>query len=76
MRGHPERAARLLGAVETMRLREGLRMPDVDITRYRRIADGVREVLGPEAFSAAYEGGCGLTRDAAVQEAIAGLNAG
>jgi len=76
MRGHHERAARLLGAVETMRRKEGLRMPDVDIARYQTIAEGVREVLGLEAFEAAYESGCGLNREAAVEEAIAGLNAG
>ena len=76
MRGHHERAARLLGAVETMRRKEGLRMPDVDIARYQTIAEGVREVLGLEAFETAYESGCGLNREAAVEEAIAGLNAG
>ena len=76
MRGHHERAARLLGAVETMRLKEGLRMPDIDIARYRTIADDVREVLGPEAFDTAYASGCGLNREAAVEEAIDGLNAG
>jgi len=76
MRGHHERAARLLGAVETMRRKEGLRMPDVDIARYQTIAEGVREVLGLEAFETAYESGCGLNREAAVEEAITGLNAG
>jgi predicted ATPase/class 3 adenylate cyclase len=74
-RGRHEQAARLLGAVETIRRSEGLRMPKVDLSRYRGIADGVRDALGSEAYAAAYNSGCSLTRDAAVEEAIAGLDA-
>jgi predicted ATPase/class 3 adenylate cyclase len=75
LRSQHARAARLLGAVETIRLKEGLRMPEVDVKRYRAIADGIRDALGLDAYAKAYNSGCTLTRDTAVEEAIAGLNA-
>jgi hypothetical protein len=67
------RAARLTGAAEMLRRREGLAMVTVEADRYQSIVAEVRAALGDAAFEAAYREGSHIGQEAAVREALAGL---
>jgi predicted ATPase/DNA-binding CsgD family transcriptional regulator len=69
-RGHLERAARIYGAVDSMRQAIGfVRAPD-EVDRYERELELIRETLGEDAFSAAWEAGRALDADDAVRAGL------
>jgi hypothetical protein len=68
--GRPEKAVRLFGAADAMR--EGLAMPlsSTEAAYLEPIMNGLRTVLGDDAFSAAWSAGRSLSQDAALDEAL------
>ena len=67
--GRPERAARLLGAAETLRRTVGFRTMQADPLSADAVAE-VRDALGEEAFAAAWTAGRTLPLEQAVDEAL------
>jgi non-specific serine/threonine protein kinase len=68
--GHPERAARLFGAVEAMLAPIGERPPAHDLVDADRQIAAARAALGGEAFAAAWRAGGTLTQEQAIAEAL------
>ncbi|MDQ2683597.1 MAG: tetratricopeptide repeat protein, partial [Chloroflexota bacterium] len=69
--GDAERAARLFGAAEVMRLkaaRFAVNLPEREV--YERAEAATREALGEAVFARAYAAGSALDRDAALAEAL------
>ena len=69
-RGHPERAARLLGAAAALRAATGAPLPPVRHGDHDAVVIDVRALLGAPAFATAYAGGQALSRDEAVAYAL------
>jgi predicted ATPase/DNA-binding CsgD family transcriptional regulator len=76
-RGEPERAARLLGASETLRETVGLALALPERAAYERASAWVRDQLGKEAYERALAAGRALTpREALAEvESMLGLRA-
>ena len=72
-RGGFARAARLLGASETIRSEEGLEIPDIEAERYGGLVARIRDAMTPDEYQAAYADGSRLPPRAAVEEALGGL---
>jgi predicted ATPase len=70
-RGRPERAARLLAAAEATRERAGLNPLGREAHGTGLAAAAVGAALTPDALAAAQAGGCGLTVEDALREAVA-----
>ena len=70
--GHPERAARLMGAAEALLETIGARLDPADFVEYTRKVSDVRDLLGTAAFSAAWSAG----RAMPVEQAIASSSNG
>jgi DNA-binding NarL/FixJ family response regulator len=70
--GHPERAARLMGAAEALLETIGARLDPADFVEYTRKVSDVRDLLGTSAFSAAWSAG----RAMPVEQAIASSSNG
>jgi len=68
-RGHPEDAARLLGAAAVMRETTGSPVSPFDRADYERDLDAVRAALGEEAFAAAWATGKTLSLEQAIADA-------
>jgi hypothetical protein len=71
-RGAPERAARLLGAVQALRDAIGAPVPPEYRAAYERTAAAARAALGEEAFTAAWAAGRTLSWEQAVAYALEG----
>jgi predicted ATPase/DNA-binding SARP family transcriptional activator len=69
--GQPERAARLFGAVEALRGHSGGVRPPAARAEYAEVIDGIRAALGEDQFHAAWSAGLAMTREAAMEEALA-----
>jgi predicted ATPase/DNA-binding SARP family transcriptional activator len=71
LRGHGERAARLLGAAEALREILGVALPPVDRSDYydRQLLT-TRSLLSEDAFAAAWKEGRALTLEQAIAEAL------
>jgi DNA-binding CsgD family transcriptional regulator len=67
----PERAGRLLGAVDALRERSGAHVFPTEGRRSERATAEARGALGDEAFTRAYAAGRAMTLEQAVAEAIA-----
>ncbi|MGV9676540.1 LuxR C-terminal-related transcriptional regulator [Nocardia sp. NPDC003482] len=69
-RGDPERAARLMGAAETLQ-RSTVRLADAIIGAVgEKVRTGVREALGESRFRVAYDSGSALPLTAAIEYAL------
>jgi hypothetical protein len=68
--GQPRRAARLLGAAETLRGASGVARPPYLQAPVDLAAKAVREALGAEAFDAAWEEGAALSPHQAIEAAL------
>jgi predicted ATPase/DNA-binding SARP family transcriptional activator len=66
-----ERAARLLGAAERLRLDLGASLPSPELPRHERLVQRVRAVLGDEAFAAAWAEGGAAALEELLAEAMA-----
>jgi predicted ATPase/DNA-binding CsgD family transcriptional regulator len=66
----PERAARLLGAAESIRDRIGIVLPAGDRDFHDGDVAAVRAALGDDAFAAAWSEGLALSTDEAITEAL------
>jgi predicted ATPase len=69
----PERAARLLGAAESLRQTIGIRHRPFERTDYESSVVAIRASLGEEAFAEAWAAGQALSLEQAVAEALAEL---
>lgn len=69
--GDPASAARLLGASDSLRESMSQLVPPVNQARYEHTIAAVRDALGPEDFAASWVAGQGLTRDQAIDDALA-----
>ena len=70
---HPDRAARLLGAVEALREAIGAPLPPAQRGEIDRVTAAMRDALGEETFAAAWAEGGAMTPDQAVAHALATL---
>jgi hypothetical protein len=68
--GQSLRAARLLGAAESMREASRALLPPARRTEYEREVAAVRAALGEEAFAAAWAEGRAMSPEQAVQYAL------
>jgi len=66
----PERAARLLAAVEAWYVMNNAQLEPADRADYDRILAEVRAQLGEDAFAAAWEAGRALPLEQAIEEAL------
>jgi len=66
------RAARLLGAAEALRHSLGLDLEGVELKLHERALKEVRWTLAPEALEATWASGRAMSREQAVEEALAG----
>lgn len=69
-RGEGRRAARLLGAAESLRDSVGAPIVPFYEARYRETCDALRAALGPEALGACWQEGRSLSTEAALDEAL------
>jgi ATP/maltotriose-dependent transcriptional regulator MalT len=69
--GWADRAARLLGAAQTMQARTGAPSPPSGAADYRRTVADARQLLGPEQFNRAWAEGAAMSLDVAVELALA-----
>jgi DNA-binding NarL/FixJ family response regulator len=67
--GRPLRAARLIGAAESLRERHGLAVQSLVRDEHERFVKDLRAALG-DAFAAAWDAGCRMTPDEAIQYAL------
>jgi hypothetical protein len=68
--GRTELAARLLGAGDAQLRAQGVRLHHGDRSEHDRIADGLRNALGEDAFASRYAEGAELSLGQAVQLAL------
>jgi non-specific serine/threonine protein kinase len=73
-KGPPERAARLIGACEQLRLTTGFAQFD-DAATYARTVEAARTQLGSEAFDREHSAGAMLSREEVIAYAVEGLSA-
>ncbi len=66
----PERAARLLGAAESLRERVGTPLPPAERPEHTHVVDAVRKALSPAAFAAHWTQGRAMPLDAVIHEAL------
>jgi hypothetical protein len=66
----PERAARLLGAVDALREMIGYRLAAAERTDYDRDVAAIRAQLDAATFAAAWAAGQALTLEQAIAEAL------
>ncbi len=64
--GELQQAASLLGTAHALREAAGAPVPTAELQRYERDVDGIREGLGEDAFSDAWEAG----RVAAIDDVV------
>jgi hypothetical protein len=69
-RGHPQRAARLLGAAERPLEIIGWAFPPVQRVSHDRLVAAVRDALGRQAFEVDHRRGVALTADQAIAYAM------
>lgn len=67
--GRPERAVRLLGAIDSMLKAAGAVLEPTDRNEYDRNVASTREVLGEDAFQSAWAAGQEMALEQAIQEA-------
>jgi hypothetical protein len=70
VQGQAARAARLYGAVAALRQARTMPLPPADRPTQDRTVDGVRTVLGDDAFAAAWTVGQALPVEAVVADAL------
>jgi hypothetical protein len=71
--GHPEAAARLLGAAEAMRHQAGMVIDAFAIAEHEALLARTREALGAATFAATWRQGESMTLEDAIAEADAVL---
>jgi predicted ATPase/DNA-binding CsgD family transcriptional regulator len=68
--GQPERAVRLLGAVEAQREASGIRLSPLRHAEYDRTVEGIRAYLGDAAFAEAWAQGRAMPLEQAISQAL------